>query len=110
MLYKIRFKSEEKTYLIYAKSIDQTELFSFLVIEDLVFGEESDLIVNPQEEGLRNEFEGTNKIYIPIHNVILIEEVRHKGKAKILNTFNEVEKDGVGLPLASKKDEPGEVL
>ncbi len=86
MLFRVRFHNEEKLYELYAKSVHQSDMFGFLVIEDLVFGEQSQVIVNPQEDQLRVEFSGTSKIYVPLHNVVMIEEVRRRGKARILKS------------------------
>lgn len=83
-LYRISFSSQEKIYEIYARSVVQRELFGFVAIEDLVFGETSALVVDPGQERLKNEFQGVKRTFIPMHSIIRIDEVEKEGIAKIM--------------------------
>ena len=49
-LYKVIFMNQGKVYEIYARSISQGELFGFLEVEELVFGERSTVVVDPAEQ------------------------------------------------------------
>lgn len=82
-LYKIIFHNQGKVYEIFAKNISQGTLFGFIEVEDIVFGEKSSLVVDPTEENLKSEFENVNRINIPMHSVIRIDEVNKQGTAKI---------------------------
>ena len=42
-LFKIAFMSQGQVYEVYARSVGQGDLFGFIVIEELVFGEISKL-------------------------------------------------------------------
>ena len=55
----------------------------FIEIEELLFGEKTQMIVDPGEEKLKNEFAGVNRSYIPMHSVVRIDEVDREGTAKI---------------------------
>ncbi|MCE9599941.1 MAG: DUF1820 family protein [Spirochaetia bacterium] len=74
-LYRVLFMNNGKMFDVYARQVSQGSLFGFVEIEDLVFGEKSALLVDPTEDALRQEFEFTKRIYIPLHSVIRIEEV-----------------------------------
>ncbi|MBL8021563.1 MAG: DUF1820 family protein [Leptospirales bacterium] len=74
-LFRILFMNNGKAFDVYAKQVSQGNLFGFIEIEDLVFGKKSALLVDPTEDALRQEFEFTKRIYVPLHSVIRIEEV-----------------------------------
>lgn len=94
-LYKVRFTNEKEVIEIYCKSVGQSDLFGFLEVDEIVFGETSSLVVDPGEERLKQEFEGVKTTYIPLHHVLRVDEVEKRGVAKI-----------VDIPVNSKKVTP----
>ena len=82
-LYRVTFASQGKTYEIYARNVEHGELFGFVMIEELVFGERSSVVVDPSEEKLKSEFESVKRTYIPMHAVVRIDEVDKQGISKI---------------------------
>ena len=82
-IYKVIFLNQGQVFEIYARHIFQSELYGFIEIEELLFGEKSQMIVDPGEEKLKNEFSGVTRTYIPMHTVIRIDEVERQGVAKI---------------------------
>lgn len=82
-LFKVIFTSQGKVYEIYAREISEGGLFGFLEVEEMVFGENTSLVVDPSEEKLKTEFSGVLRSYIPLHNVIRIDEVEKRGVSKI---------------------------
>jgi hypothetical protein len=83
LLYRIAFMSQGKIYEIYARSISHGELFGFIEVEDIVFGERSSVVVDPSEERIKSEFSGVQRTYIPLHAVIRIDQVEKQGVSKI---------------------------
>jgi hypothetical protein len=59
-IYKIIFFNQGQIYEIYARQIYQSDLYGFIEIEELVFGERSGVLVDPSEEKLKAEFEGVS--------------------------------------------------
>lgn len=82
-LYKVRFINGDKVYELYARHVFQGDLYGFVVVEDLVFGETSSVVVDPQEEKLKSEFEGVKQTLIPMHAVLRIDQVKNRGIAKV---------------------------
>lgn len=82
-LYKIIFMSKGKVYEVYARQISHGDLFGFIEVEQLVFGERSRVVVDPAEEKIRSEFAGVERTYIPLHTVIRIDQVEKQGVSKI---------------------------
>lgn len=83
-VYKVIFHNQGKLYEVYARYVNQGELFGFVEVEELLFGERTSVVVDPSEEKLKNEFSGVTKFQIPMHSVIRIDEVEREGTNKIL--------------------------
>jgi hypothetical protein len=81
--YRITFVNQGKIYEIFARSIYQEQLYGFVTVEDLLFGERSQFVVDPSEERLRTEFAGVQRFHVPLHSVIRIDEVEKIGTARI---------------------------
>jgi hypothetical protein len=82
-IYKVIFFNRDEIYEIYAKNVYEGDMYGFIVIEDFVFGEKSSVLIDPGEEKLRNEFEGISRTFIPLHEVIRIDQVKKRGIAKV---------------------------
>ena len=82
-LFRVVFANEDKLFEVYARSVGQSGLFGFIEIEELVFGENSGMLVDPSEEKLKSEFKGVKRTYVPMHSVIRIDEVEERGEAKV---------------------------
>lgn len=82
-IYRITFFNQQEVYEIYAQHVFQSDLWGFLEVEEFVFGERSQLIVDPAEEKLKNEFSGVKRSYIPMQSVVRIDQVEKEGTCKI---------------------------
>ncbi|MFK5948948.1 MAG: DUF1820 family protein [Methylococcales bacterium] len=85
-IYKVVFINREEVYEVYAKSVYQGDMYGFVIVEDFVFGEKSAIVVDPGEEKLRAEFESVKRSFIPMHEIIRIDQVERRGSAKIIAT------------------------
>lgn len=83
-IYKVIFMNQGKIYEVYARKLTQENLWGFIEIEQLVFGERGGVVVDPSEEKLKDEFAGVKRSYIPMHAVVRIDEVAQEGTAKII--------------------------
>jgi len=82
-IYKVLFHNQGKLYELYAREIYQGELYGFVEIEELLFGENSSVVVDPGEERLKSEFAGVKRSFIPMHSIVRIDEVEKEGLGKI---------------------------
>lgn len=82
-LFKVIFMSQGQVYEIYARSVGQGDMFGFVEVEELVFGEKTTLVVDPSEEKIKTEFENVKRTYLPMHSIIRIDEVNKRGTSKI---------------------------
>ena len=75
-IYKVIFLNQNQVFELYAKQIYQSDLYGFIEVEEYVFGERSQIVVDPAEEKLKSEFAGVKRSYIPMHAIVRIDEVR----------------------------------
>lgn len=103
-VYKIIFHNQGKIYELHARNIRQGDMYAFVEIEDIIFDEHTELVVDPSEERLKDEFAGVNKTYVPMHSIIRIDEVRKKGSNKIVDTDSNGNITPFPVPMPPKSD------
>ena len=74
-IYKITFLNKGKVYEIFVKQVYQSDLYGFIEIEEFLFDERSQVVVDPSEEKLKSEFTGVRRSFIPMQAIIRIDEV-----------------------------------
>ena len=82
-VYKVLFMNQGQVFEIYARQVNHGELFGFVAVEELVFGERTTVVVDPSEERIKSEFENVRRTYLPLHSIIRIDEVDKQGTSKI---------------------------
>jgi len=84
-IFRVSFHNNGKVYLLHAEQVKQAELYGFIEIHGLLFDEHTSVVIDPAEEKLKDEFAGTNRILLPMHAVIRIDQVEKRGQNKILD-------------------------
>lgn len=87
-IFKVIFVTQDKCYEIYARKICESEMFGFLEVEEIIFGENSTIVVDPSEEKLKLEFAGVKRCYIPMYSIMRIDEVEKESVGKIKSIKN----------------------
>jgi hypothetical protein len=82
-IFKVIFHNQGKVFEIYARKVGHGQMFGFIEVEELIFGEKSSVLVDPSEEKIQTEFAGVKRTYLPLHSVIRIDEVRKSGVSKV---------------------------
>lgn len=95
-VYKVIFHNGNQVFEVFARQIYQSDMWGFVEIEELLFGERSQVVVDPSEEKLKTEFSGVKRSYIPLQSVIRIDEVEKEGAAKVSEATG-----GTGSKVAS---------
>lgn len=85
-IYKVVFHNQGKIYELYAGKVTQGDLYAFIEVADIIFGERSAVLVDPSEEKLKSEFSGVKRTFLPMHAVIRIDEVQKEGTNKIVGS------------------------
>jgi hypothetical protein len=82
-IFRIMFVNQGKVYEVYARKVGHGDLFGFIEVEELVFGERSSVVLDPSEERIKSEFTGVKRTFLPLHSVLRIDEVKKQGVSKI---------------------------
>ncbi len=85
-LFRVSYLNQGQCYEIYARQVSQGGLFGFIEIEGLIFGERTQIVVDPTEEQLQREFEGVKRFYVPMHAIVRIDEVEKEGVSRITSS------------------------
>ncbi|MEX0618892.1 MAG: DUF1820 family protein [Pseudohongiellaceae bacterium] len=87
-LYRITFLNKGKIYEVFVRSVYQSDLYGFIEVEDYVFDERSQVVVDPAEEKLKAEFTGVKRSFIPLQAIMRIDEVEKSGVSRITSGDN----------------------
>ncbi|KZZ47194.1 hypothetical protein A3758_35200, partial [Oleiphilus sp. HI0118] len=68
--YKVVFYNQDEVFEIFASHVFPSDMYGFIEVEEILFGERSQLLVDPSEERLKNEFAGVNRTFIPMNAVV----------------------------------------
>ncbi|NRB40761.1 MAG: DUF1820 family protein [Pseudomonadales bacterium] len=82
-VFKIIFYNDNELFEVYARQIFNSDLYGFIEIEELLFGEKTQIVVDPSEEKLKAEFAGVKRSYIPQHSIVRIDEVEKLGVVRV---------------------------
>jgi len=105
-IFRIMFVNQGKVYEVYARKVSHGELFGFIEVEELVFGERSSVVLDPSEERIKGEFAGVKRTFLPMHSVLRIDEVKKHGVSKI--TALEAGANVTQFPMPLYSTPPGE--
>jgi hypothetical protein len=102
-VFRIFFTSQGKGYEIYARKVSQGDLYGFVEIEEIVFGERSTIVVDPGEEALKSEFSSVKRLLVPYHSIGRIDEVEKEGQAKVISLATPKAEADSNVPLPPGK-------
>ncbi len=83
-IFRISFYNRGDIYELYARSVRQGDLYGFIEVEEIIFGERSAIVIDPTEERLKAEFQGVRRTSIPLQSIIRIDEVEREGSNRII--------------------------
>jgi hypothetical protein len=105
-IFRIMFVNQGKVYEVYARHVSHGELFGFIEVEELMFGERSTVVLDPAEERIKGEFSGVKRTFLPMHSILRIDEVKKHGVSKI--TALEGGANVTQFPMPMYSSPPGE--
>jgi hypothetical protein len=100
-LYKITFLNAGRVYELHARRVASSELWGFTEVSELVFDEGENLVIDPTEERLRDEFGQTRALHLPMQSIVRVEEVLRRGQLTIRDSQTG-EKVVTPFPLPAK--------
>jgi hypothetical protein len=103
-LFRIQFIANGERYELYVREVSQGSMFGFIEVGDFVWDTHTSLVLDPSHEKLKNEFADVTRTYVPIHNVLRIDEVKKQGTSKIMSLSDKV--TAFPTPIYTPKDTP----
>ena len=103
-IYKVVFVQLGEIYEVYAEAIYQSDMYGFIEVEEYIFDQNSQIVVDTSEEKLKNEFKGVQRSYIPMNAIIRIDEVNESGEAKIKKNKDQVSPFPLNIHPANNQD------
>lgn len=97
-VYKVIFQNAGQVFEVFARQIYQSDMWGFIEVEEFVFGERSQILVDPSEEKLKHEFSGVRRSYIPMQAIVRIDEVDKEGSARVAQ-FTPIEGNVASFPF-----------
>jgi len=104
-IFKIMFVNQGKVYEIYARKVAHGNLFGFIEVEELVFGERSTVVLDASDERVKTEFQDVKRTYLPLHSVLRIDEVKKQGVSKV-STFEGSNVAQFPVPMYQPQGDP----
>jgi len=99
--YRVRFldRDEKQPIEITVKSVGPSEFFGLVCLDGIVFADSPTGIVLPEEEALRRRFGKSQKLHIPYHNIVYVEEFSDDAaEVHTLPFMREIKTGPVGIP------------
>lgn len=82
-IYRVIFLNKNEIFEVYARQVFQSDLFGFLEVEAFVFGERSQVVIDPGDDKIRQEFGDVQRSYIPYNSIVRIDEVEREGVPRV---------------------------
>lgn len=82
-IYRVSYVHKDKVYELFVESVYNADLWGFVVLEGFIFGSQTELVIDPSEDKLRQQFAGVARSFVPMQAIIQIDEVDKRGVAKI---------------------------
>ena len=92
VIYRVQFQVRDTHYDLYVRHVYPADMAGFICLEDFVFNEERQLLIDPRSEKLRNEFANVETAFIPYHQIQRIDQVSSIGESRIDNRPSELTK------------------
>ena len=79
-LYRVRFQTRDdrKPFEVVVSSVDSSEFMGLLVLEGFVFNDATKHVILPTEDEARKRFSSIDKLHLPYHNILFIEEFKER--------------------------------
>ncbi len=79
-MFRVTFTVLGEDYELLCRSIDFEEHPLFVILSDLHFEDQSEIIISPNGDKARRRFGGVNRVRVLSHHVHLIEEIPTEAK------------------------------
>jgi len=97
-VYRVSFINQDKVVEVFVKHVYQSDIWGFIQLEGFIFGQRSELLVDPGEEKVKQLFNEVKSSLIPTQAILRIDEVERSGVAKLTEVKGSVAQFPINLP------------
>lgn len=83
VIYRVQYKTDEMRYDLYVRNVYPADMAGFICLENFIFREQQQRIIDPRMEKLSQEFANVTTAFIPYHQIIRIDQVSQAGESRI---------------------------
>ena len=106
-VYRVIFHNQGNVFELYARSVSHGEMYGFVEVGEIIFGERTAILVDPSEEKLKGQFAGVKRTFVPIHAVVRIDEVERSGTNKMTAADDASNVAQFPVPVYTPGGDPG---
>lgn len=79
-LFRVRFQNREdqKPFEVVVRSVGPSDFLGMICLEEFVFQDQLKHVILPAEDEARKRFSKVDRIFIPYHSIIFIEEFQQE--------------------------------
>lgn len=83
VIYRVQYKTDNARYDLYVRHVYPADMAGFICLENFIFHEQQQRIIDPRMEKLSQEFANVTTAFIPYHQIIRIDQVSHAGESRV---------------------------
>lgn len=89
-IYKVIFIDEDKAIqTIHASKLNPSSFLGLVEISDIIFLDQSELIISPDDGKLKSKFKNVERSYIPLNSIVRIDEVNLEQETPVIRLYSE---------------------
>lgn len=95
-LYRVRFNSKDgkDPSEVTVKNVYPSDFMGLVTLEGFVFKDQTKMVILPEEDEIRKRFNKTERLHIPYHQLVFVEEYNEQpADLKNLPFVREIPKD-----------------
>ncbi|TYB32399.1 MAG: DUF1820 family protein [Flexistipes sinusarabici] len=83
-IYKLQFYQDKEILTLYAGTVNPSSFLGLIEVSDIMFMGESDILVTPNEDKIRNEFKNVENTYLPVNSIVRIDYVNLEKETPVI--------------------------
>jgi len=93
-LYKVIFIDEDKqVQTLHASILNPSSFLGLVEISDIVFIDESELIISPDDGKLKSKFKNVERSFIPLNSIVRIDEIMLEKETPVIRLYKDQNED-----------------
>ncbi|MEC9492989.1 DUF1820 family protein [Flexistipes sp.] len=83
-IYKLQFYQDKEILTLYAGTVNPSSFLGLIEVSGIMFMGESDILVTPNEDKIRNEFKNVESTYLPVNSIVRIDYVNLEKETPVI--------------------------